>query len=820
MKKYWILGMGMLSMSLMGCSNVSDLAEKQLQDIYVEQSGIKKDESYAQYEELSTSGQLSEDGLYYEASTVLNTEEEEATRPAPVRVTFADNDYLDVTYYTDEGKQNPVSGVCYLNPNDSLYANVELSSNTKSNLYEFEGFQIYAYDEKTGMTKLDWSVSDNDCVFQIPMDYSGSEISVVPVGRYQERELHLNDYSINDEGTSYSLGGKWTVNNKPTTDDSIKISPVSSYIVSYEFDESQYFYVKSEPEARYAEGNSVVFDECDSKSNISEFNIELHPYIEVTITGDQTWTYKINDGTEIADNKKGQPITISGLKYTDKIIITTEKEEKNWIYDHDRLSDPDEGKTSNGYEYTFQVKENTSFYFDPSEYSYDNGTLIFKRNGQIITDGIYISEGSEIEYEADTVDEGYWLPDGEHKIVVSDETNTKKELEAINFYPQKEVTVTLLQPSFGGTITYYNQGREIKTDTIDVYVGTELRMELKAWKGWICKAENTTISYKVEDKESQTCSVDGKDVDQIFEEDEDHMPELTIAVDKSIETAMNISIQVSGDKKEYQYKKEKFKSVYSIEVGKIGTEQGITIGLSNDSIKTGQAVKITAELIKESKAVITETRYIQVIPATEQFDIYSVADLAKADDYVTAVNITLSRVDVDEYKNKNDNFNNGTITLTYEDSGELMEEGNLIDDNRNVIVTIMPSEGYYVSGKDVSGDVYQSTMTYKKYKSDIDKIIDKHPIKKIYSVTLDSDDSYGTIVYKLNGTEVSGTIQVRDGQKLTMDYTITDAGYEIKRSGLTAMTQSKTNKSVKINISEDLDGKTIKREDYIDIVEK
>jgi hypothetical protein len=407
-----ILSTVLLTGIITGCTDATDMVKTKLYDYCIEKSGIKEDDSYNQYQELLEEGKLNEEGIYYVADTILNEGTEEETRPAQIFVTFSNNEYLDVSYYTDSEKQNMVVDSCYMNPNDSLYATYEVNSNAKSNLYGFDSFRIYSYDEASGMTILNWEEQSGDCVFQIPSDFKGSEISVVPVGKYKDREIKLNDYQIDNNGNEVKTTGQWFVNNESTNDDSILTNPVSTYTVSYEFDSNEYFLVSTNPVARYVDASQVIFNEENSKSTTTEYNVEIHPYITIGMTVNQDWTYSINDGNE-TEVKKGKNTTIEGLKYNDIITIKTKKEADLTFDQKDYLSDVSKAELDDGFIYTFSVKEkNASFCFDPTKYTYEHGTLIFKCRGQILTETTYIGEGSQIDYEADTVEEGYWLPDG------------------------------------------------------------------------------------------------------------------------------------------------------------------------------------------------------------------------------------------------------------------------------------------------------------------------------------------------------------------------------------------------------------------------
>ena len=74
--------------------------------------------------------------------------------------------------------------------------------------------------------------------------------------------------------------------------------------------------------------------------------------------------------------------------------------------------------------------------FDPTEYVYEHGTIVFKCFGEVVTSTQYLAAGSKITYEQGTVEDGYWLAHGDHVIIVGDEAETKRQLNSIRFIPQ------------------------------------------------------------------------------------------------------------------------------------------------------------------------------------------------------------------------------------------------------------------------------------------------------------------------------------------------------------------------------------------------
>ena len=159
----------------------------------------------------------------------------------------------------------------------------------------------------------------------------------------------------------------------------------------------------------------------------------------------------------------------------------------------------------------------------------------------------------------------------------------------------------------------------------------------------------------------------------------------------------------------------------------------------------------------------------------------------------------------------------------------LLKEGDVIEGGREVEVSVKPKNGYYIEGKDVTNYAYIKTMKYCDYESNIKAVVRTHKVKKLYSITLDNTDSHGTVIYKLNGDEVAGTVMVREEDKLTIEYELTDDNYKIVRGsdgfwgGINDWgknTFSKNTETQSIELSDKINGATIKRSDYIDISEK
>ena len=75
---------------------------------------------------------------------------------------------------------------------------------------------------------------------------------------------------------------------------------------------------------------------------------------------------------------------------------------------------------------------------------------------------------------------------------------------------------------------------------------------------------------------------------------------------------------------------------------------------------------------------------------------------------------------------------NGYIKLFFDDTVNPTEikDGDVIDEDRKILLKIYPDSGYYVDGSDVKNDIYQKSMTYAKYLKNVKKILEDHQIKE------------------------------------------------------------------------------------------
>lgn len=795
-----------LSLLLSGCSSINNALEQEM----AKQADISADGNYQTYQEYSQAGKLTEQGYYsqdvFEEDAVKETIPENSAQ-----VSFAKNSYLDISYFTDAECSEPFVGqTCHLEQGEAIYATVVVGKDAASSMYEFSCFRLYRYTND-GRELIDIIQPKTDgLVLEITKELVGADLVIEPVGDYGARVISLRDYYTDEDGNEHDLSGTWWIDDKMENGDKVEINPVASYIISYEYDSDEYFYLSSHPECFYSnnEDGIVIFERRESTDETSDYTVELHKYVTVVLESSVARTVSVNGG-EDQNIKAGNELSISRLKYGDTVIIETNKEWASLEACRELILLSSEQLRNGQFKYTLTVpQKGGEFVFDPSEYTYEYGTITFKCFGEVVTSTQYLAAGSRISYSVDTVDDGYWLPDGDHVIIVGTDAETREKLNSIHFVPKIQVSLQLPQPSCGGEIQYFVDGKEITESVCVTESGKLVSMKFVPWEGWINHYTNG-IAYEVGDKTQQTITINGNHVDTAFSEDPDHKPALTVVLNKSVGESMTFSFAASGvSEVDCHYSGNWIGSDYTIIDGaRIGTEKGIDFSMGGRAIQSGTAIKAYIEKIDSTGKKTTEYRLINDLSEIQApILIYADNELGTSKVWYKSINITISLVDVLEFTVPK-NPQNATITVKVADTQRVLQTGNILEGSEEVIVKITPKYDYYVTGKNVDNDIYQATMKFSKYQADIQKIIEEHPVEKYIHITLDSSDSYGTRTYTLDGEIVTGTVRAKVGQKLTLTYEVTASGYVIDGANFL----EKHKKSATITLSADWDGKTINR---------
>lgn len=817
--------------SITGCSPVKEFLGNQMK----QKSGVLEDEKYVEYEHYQEQGLLDDDGYY---SDTLDDSLDR--RLSGVQVTFADNSNLQIQYYSDSDLTNVVDKAdCYISRGDSLYAVVNVSDDVFSSMYEFSDFKVYEYDEDNTKreSSLTMEKTGESYVLTIPEDYPLASISIEPIGTYQERNIKLNDYYTDENDQQHQLTGTWVVNDKKYTDDSVKISPVSSYVISYEYDSDEYFYLSSTPECYYSNNSDgvVIFRQREADDETVDYSVELHKYLSVTLVSDLDRTIKLN-GEDQGLLETNSELTIGKLKYGDTVTIETNKAWSGLEENRELILTRSEPLSGGYYRYTFIVpQKDGEFTFNPDDYQYDHGKIRFKCFGQVVKSTQVLAKGSKIYYEQESAVEGYWLAgkDSEHFIEVEDEETTKAALNSIHFTPMVEVSVELPQPEVGGKVIYSLNGTQVSGDSCSTYSGAVITIELEHWDGWIPEFTGEK-TYKVGDSKSQTINVDGTPIDQVFREDPDHQPKLNVTLEKTVGDSMEFTLKASGYEMDVESyaggwkvtdifdKNSKNYNIINnsqeiVENKKIGTDKPIMFTMANRAIKPGEAVRMKIVFTDAEGNKTSEIRYIDDLgEVIDPIYIYKPGTNETSTVWYDSVDVTIGVVPVNKHTSSSA-ASNTKLTVKNVDTNETLKDGDLIEDSQKVVVTIAPLDGYYVTGKKVSNDVYSDTMKYSDYKENIEDILASHSAKKYYSITLDESDSFATYTYKLDGKTVSGKIKVKEGQKLELTYEITDSQHKLKEADggfIFGWGSSYTKATESLDISASMDGKTVTRLDF------
>ena len=741
MRKRVFLVLGICMMALVGCGSgenaISTAVNTYMEKNIVESMNLKADEDYGQYEEIVQEDAIDDEGYFKSNEVDCGVLEDFDV----VHVTFAKNSYITIQYFGKADMTDELDpGGAYLPENACIYANITEINNPNTDAYQFSGFEIWEFDENNQKKKELEAVSSGDgLVYQIPEGFGGKEIAIVPLGEYIVRNILLNDYERDNNGTEIALAGTWSVNDDTTTGNSASVTPVANYTVTYRYDPEAYVLVSSEPECLYNnETDGIVsFEEVSADQNIDSFSVELH-------------------------------------------------------------------------------KKSGDMEFDPDKYRVEHAEIAYSYQGMAIGTPIFIPDDGKIEYEIKNVEEGYWVPGS---MTGEMEPGRISEMIGNLVYKKEKVRVTLPQPDRGGTITYTLDGKILTGDSVEVLIGSEIQMAFTCKNGWSCEVEDGT-AYKVQEKEDQRINIEGKDVNNIFTEQQ-YKPMVSVTLDKSVGTFAEFAIKtvdcdVEGLKLDDE---KKSKEVFCQEVG---TRNDLVLSGANGTLLQGEALRV--EIRKEATDGTKETdiQYLQKIPGNLEVSLY----IADSSTVYETVAITVSKVEVKEISFPaiaNGNIQVRTTDLT---NNRYLKKGDVIEGNRKVEIILSAKEGYYIKNSGKTED-YSDILKYSKLESTMETILMEHPVKKFCTVTLDTEDNYGEVTYKIDGKVAeSGTYYLKEEQKLKMLYEITDGVHIIARESsgwmenLSNTVKSKTKESVDIDITSVLDGRKVTRDMYIETAEK
>lgn len=818
-----------LSLSLTGCSGIRNRLGEQI----LQQSGVLEKDDYKKYEQYEESGNLDAEG-YYTEKTDAETQD-----PAQIHVTFAQNNNLNVAYYTDTDHTDLIdSNDCYLDPGSSVYATISIDDEIFSSMYEFSGFRVFEIDSEGNRkesTSLKMTGSNTEQSMKIPDSFEGTDIVLEPLGTYKQRTISFNDYWSDDDNNKTDLNGTWFVNDQECTSNSVEISPVTPYIISYTFDSGEYFYLSSTPECYYSNSDDgiVIFNQREAYDETVDYSVELHKYLSFTLVSDVNRNISLNGG-DSSYVRANEEYVLSKLKYGDTVTLKTSAPWPDLETNPDFIVNGSSHTTDGDYVYTLLVPEKDGmFLFDPSQYQYDHGTITFKCNGKKVTSPQMLAKGSKIYYEQASANTGYWLAGRDHYIVVGDAEETTKSLQEIHFTPKVDVKVSLPQPEYGGTVTYKMNGHRVYTDSVSTYSGEIITMKFNPWEGWISDVTGEK-NYRVGDNKNQVVKAGDKSIQNVLHEDDNHKPGLSVILEKSVGKAMEFTLDSSGYSMDvtnygggwnvtdiFNNHGETYDITNNnqtiVKNKPIGTEKPVTITISNRALQSGTAVRMIITKTDSSGNKTVEKRYIDDLnDVLEPIYIYEPGKNATSTTWYKSLSIKIGVVNINAFSPPKAGTNT-VITVKNAETGAVLKKGDLIESSTTVTVFIMPHARYYLTGKDASDDLYKRTMTFSEYKKNIDSIISKHPAAKYYRITLDRSDSYANYTYKLDEKTVSGRVNAKAGQNLELTYEITDSAFKLSKyhnGTLIGIGASNEKATESITITPEMDGKRLKKTDF------
>ena len=705
MKKYITFIISVSCLLLSGCS-ANEIKDKpdELMETYL----LRDNTEYNDYVDEIGNKDTDSDG-YYIDENIQQSELE--NHSGEIHVSFASNSSLNVTYYKDsEYKEIIDIDNCWLCPDDTIYAKVDLTSNVQSNTYEFQGFRMAVFSGE--QSNFDYSYFSGKEI-RIPNDIQYREISIIPEGAYKKRNLTFKAEYVDTDGNTLSLSPLWeiTANGQEyqTTSDSFSIQSCDEFCVSASYDPNEYYVEKTEPE--YAscsdDEGKIKFSKYSPQDSVDDYKIVFGKKFEIEIEKiSATGKVKIFVGDKSYDYNSDKPFRAYAKLGTEIRIESTGKiksidSTKNLF----RL-------TNNGYMYSV-YNESETIEFDPTLYTYQNGKVTFYDiEHKEIQEKTELCVGDSIYYIGEP-DEGYTFSMGsdENKITVDSNIDymLKKELK----FNQKQ-KIELPQPDEGGKIIYYLNGKEVKENIVYFAADTdELTASFQADDRYkannisdnaVCILTSTDHCIKFRDNEGNEIGTDS-----IFKLSSSQKAKLSVELDESVGTEIKFNIYNGSDEpinsqKSY-IKKEMFHSIWNptgiddnelLGNKKIETVSGIKIAVSDWSPLKNQAVRLDIRKINNSDKETHEIYYILSGSGSQWIDTNS-----GDSNYYKDIKIYVSRVKGSYFKEKDYSCENAQVNIRYNDvAGKpQVKDGDFVDKSRKVKMNVTADENYSIYEK-------------------------------------------------------------------------------------------------------------------------
>ncbi|MGM9941882.1 MAG: hypothetical protein ACI32N_07840 [Bulleidia sp.] len=430
MKKSGICIMSLI-MTMTGCAQI----DSGIEGFIFRKSGIEENTDYQNYKQMKESGQLDEEGYYISQEMNHDTDEDTIDHEGKVRVSFGSNNYLTVSYFSDEDlKEKLPDKKCYVEPGDTIYAKLMKNNNTNSNMYCLSEYQIIEFDHDGSVSEKYSMTPEGDVMkLEIPKDFNGSGISIMPIGSYPDRTIEMKVYFVDENGNTCTLldAGTWYNGKKLLNSDSAQFSPTESYSLRYEFDRENYFFVSCSPSPlteNPQDLGSISFKEAAPTDANTMYTVQLHRYLTLTIKVTEDAEVKVNQSEPITI-KKNSEWTSNKLKYGDIVSVDTNGDCE--ITDGDyRYVTTDTTPVNSQNRYTFKVnneaRENVSSDSSPVKINHvfevglittgKYGTATYRLDGKEVTGTVQIKENQKLTLTYKITDKNYRFRDGSEGI--------------------------------------------------------------------------------------------------------------------------------------------------------------------------------------------------------------------------------------------------------------------------------------------------------------------------------------------------------------------------------------------------------------------
>lgn len=742
MKKYVALFAVISVVALSGCSaeNINDKGYALVKQYLLSDND--------QYNEYLSKKEINEENIdadgYYIDSEITQLE---LSHTGIVHVSFASNSLLNVTYYADkEHKEAIDKDNCYLDPGETIYAVVDQTSLTQSNTYAFQGFSMVAFDGDQAI--FDYARFDNEEI-TIPADIQYREVSIIPDGAYQKRDLTFSAEYKDVDGNIIPIQSTWliSVGNQRfrTTYDNYSVESNNALRVGVQYDPETFYPIEEESEPKYERIAKedwityVYYPQYSANEAINDYKIVFGKMYDFTISSiiSEPVDAKVDilvNGEKVVESSDANELSYTGyarIKSDIEIKSTGKIQKVNFTNNLQRIS-------NSGFNYVL-IDETKGIDFDPKEYNYSHGTVLFyDKNDNPILDKTNIVIGDELHYKG-TPEDGYTFNMGDKKqtIVVNSDVSylLKNELK---FMPKQ--TITLNQPKKGGTIVYYLNGKKVNTKEIAFSEGSdELTVDFIPDERYmvnnlsdnaecIVSASNHLIKFKNNDGEEV-------EIDNVFMLSSTQKADLTVKLDDTVGTEIKFNVyngtnESINDKKSY-VSKEFFDSWGNplglddnelLKDEKIETVSGIKISVSDWSPLKNEAIRLDVTKTDSSKEKTNETYYI-LSGSGSQF----ITTNSGKSSYYTDIDINISKVKGSTFIAQDYTYDNGEVEITFKDVSNKasLKNGDFVDDTREIRITLTSKENYQVYQKSTnpfssSYSVVEKYETTCKY-SDLDE---------------------------------------------------------------------------------------------------